>query len=423
MQVSNLGCRGVPSRVTSRRRQACFGDSCLGQRGIQIRFPSSERAGAKVQSDGLRLVVGGTGAEVVVPASSVKSESAYNDDRGLPVTRPSAVTRVTSAPHPGVLDLEPGERVRVRPAREILSTLNERGTLDNLPFMPEMVKYCGQTLTVSKRADKTCGPDHGLRRMQHTVHLSNVRCDGTAHGGCQAACLMYWNEAWLERLPPESADQAERSPNGDAYVADALLPGTTNGDRSQGNGHTWRCQATEVPRASTQLHGWYFDQYARDARNWGLPKVLRVLLVEAFNRAQSLSRRYLPRFLRFRGGQTYPFIAGGLHKGETPSDTLGLQPGDLVRIKSKEEIVRTLDHTNHNRGLSFDTEMVKYCGRIAAVRARVRQLIDEQTGKMIHIKSDCIILEGVICTSDYHRLCPRGIYPYWREVWLEKISK
>jgi hypothetical protein len=320
-----------------------------------------------------------------------------------------------------VLDLTPGERVRVRPAREILSTLDERGTLDNLPFMPEMVKYCGQTLTVSKRADKTCGPDHGLRRMQNTVHLANVRCDGTAHGGCQAACLMYWKEAWLERLAPESAHQTETRPNKDAYVADTLLPGTTNGDGSEGNGDTWRCQATEVRRASTQLHGWHFDQYARDARNWGPPKVLRVLFVEAFNRAQSLSRRYLPRFLRFQAGQTYPFIAGSLNKGETPSAKLDLQPGDLVRIKSKEEIVRTLDHTNHNRGLSFDAEMVKYCGRIATVRTRVQQVIDEETGKMIHIKSDCIILEGVTCTSDYHRLCPRGIYPYWREVWLEKI--
>jgi hypothetical protein len=66
--------------------------------------------------------------------------------------------------------------------------------------------------------------------------------------------------------------------------------------------------------------------------------------------------------------------------------------------------------------------MVRYCGRTASVRARVRRLIDEQTGKMIHIKSACIILEGVTCTADHHRLCPRGIYPYWREVWLEKLS-
>jgi hypothetical protein len=325
--------------------------------------------------------------------------------------------------HSQVLDLDPGESVRVRSAQEIFVTLDDRGMLDNLPFMPEMLQYCGKTLTVSMRADKTCGPDHGLRRMQNTVHLSNVRCSGTAHGGCQAACLMYWKEAWLERVQPRKPPE-DQTPITDeqVFVEETLLPATRASNAADGDAHTWRCQATEVPRASTRLRGFYFDQYARDVRNWGLGKVLRVLAVEAFNRAQSLIRRYLPRFLWFRGGRTYPFIAGTLAKGETPSGTLDLQPGDRVRIKSKEEIVKTLDQTNHNRGLSFDVEMVKYCGRTATVRARVRQLINEETGKMIHIKSDCIILEGMTCTSDYHRLCTRSIFPYWREIWLEKIG-
>jgi hypothetical protein len=36
------------------------------------------------------------------------------------------------------------------------------------------------------------------------------------------------------------------------------------------------------------------------------------------------------------------------------------------------------------------------------------------------MKNPCIVLEGVICKSDYHRLCPRAIYPYWREAWLKR---
>ena len=66
--------------------------------------------------------------------------------------------------------------------------------------------------------------------------------------------------------------------------------------------------------------------------------------------------------------------------------------------------------------------MAKYCGRTARVRARVNHLIEERTGEMIDIKSDCIILEGVVCASDYHRFCTRAIYPYWREIWLERID-
>ena len=41
---------------------------------------------------------------------------------------------------------------------------------------------------------------------------------------------------------------------------------------------------------------------------------------------------------------------------------------------------------------------------------------------MIEINSDCVILEGVVCAADYHRFCPRAIYPYWREVWLERVD-
>ena len=115
-------------------------------------------------------------------------------------------------------------------------------------------------------------------------------------------------------------------------------------------------------------------------------------------------------------------MIGQLEKGKTPSEKLDLQPGDLVRIKSKEEIVATPRHTNRNRGLSFDGEMGDYCGRTARVQARVNHIIEESTGEMVDIKSDCIILEGVVCAGDYHRFCTRAIYPYWREIWLEKVD-
>jgi len=324
-----------------------------------------------------------------------------------------------------ILDLRPGESVRVRNPQEIFDTLDENGTLEKLPFMPEMLRYCGQVLTVTKRADKTCGPDHGLRRMTNTVFLSNVRCDGGAHGGCQAACRLYWKEAWLARVDSAPSSNGHNlGAQQSEFVKRTLLPATARSKAvpTAGSDVVWACQATELPQASTQLHGWHLTQYIADARNWGLVKVARVMLVEVFNRIQSLSRRHLPPYLRFRGGRTYPFIVGTAKKGAASPGKLDLQPGDRVRIRSKEDIVRTLDHTNHTRGLSFDAEMVKYCGRVATVRARVNRLIDEETGRMVHIKTDCIILEGVTCASDYHRLCPRGIFPYWREAWLEKVA-
>jgi hypothetical protein len=109
-------------------------------------------------------------------------------------------------------------------------------------------------------------------------------------------------------------------------------------------------------------------------------------------------------------------------KGATPSAKLDLRPGELVRIKSKREIEVTLDEKQHNRGLFFEGEMARHCGRIARVRGRVERLVDELTGELVEIKSDCIMLEGVVCQGDYHLFCPRGIYSFWREIWLERVD-
>ena len=49
-----------------------------------------------------------------------------------------------------------GDLVEVRSAAEILATLNEQGELDDLPFMPEMLQFCGKRLTVHKVAHKLC---------------------------------------------------------------------------------------------------------------------------------------------------------------------------------------------------------------------------------------------------------------------------
>src|SRR5262245_14478794 len=93
-----------------------------------------------------------------------------------------------------------GARVEVRSAAEILRTLDDDGTLDRLPFMAEMIKYCGGQFTVDARASKVCDTMNGnltSRRISDTVLLSDLRCDGSGHDECQNDCLLYWKEAWL----------------------------------------------------------------------------------------------------------------------------------------------------------------------------------------------------------------------------------
>jgi hypothetical protein len=326
---------------------------------------------------------------------------------------------------PQPLGLNPGEMVRVRSASEIFATLDENGMLDGLPFMPEMVRFCGRTLPVTQRADATCAGDGLVRNMPDTVHLRTVRCDGAFHDGCQAGCLMYWKEAWLERADGAPGKAKPRRPDQDeqAFIDEVLIP-ATRVPRAEGTGpDLYRCQATEIKRASTAINPRDLSQYPRALGNWKLPKVILGTFAAFVNEVLGIWRYRMPRRLWILRGERWPFVLGKLQKGKTPKgEPLDLQPGDLVRIRSKREIVATLDQTNRNRGLLFDHEMARFCGRTARVQSRVSRLIEESNGEMIEIKSDCILLEGVACAGDYHRLCTRGIYSYWREIWLERID-
>jgi len=326
------------------------------------------------------------------------------------------------------LGLQPGDVVRVRSAEEIARTLDADGKLDGLPFMPEMLAYCGRPMSVFKRADKTCAGQGKARRMEDAVHLVGVRCDGSAHGGCQAACLIYWKEAWLERasvngvapsVGANGAAAAAGSSNSAVVTSDRLLPVAATTKPVDGEEVVYQCQATEVVNATRPLPLWEPRQYVQDVRNWGIRKLVRNLVISGFNKWQDFSRRFLPAWLRIRGGQRYPALSG--RQTKTPKETLGLQPGELVRVKSREEILATLDTQNRNRGLMFDVEMLRYCGMTARVKQRIDRIIDEHTGKMIEINSDCVTLEGFVCMADYHRLCTRSVYEYFREIWLERV--
>src|SRR2546423_11255235 len=95
--------------------------------------------------------------------------------------------------------LMPGDVVEVCSAGEILSTLDADGTLDRLPFMPEMLAFCGRQFRVSAQAFKTCVDDAEMRQFDDTVFLEEVRCDGGSHAGCDRGCLIFWKTAWLKR--------------------------------------------------------------------------------------------------------------------------------------------------------------------------------------------------------------------------------
>ena len=315
-----------------------------------------------------------------------------------------------------------GDVVRVRSKDEILATLDADGRLAGHPFMPEMLQFAGRELPIYKIAHKTCdtvNPMADKRKLDHTVHLTGARCDGSAHGGCQAECLLFWREEWLETPAGDQLrpPQQEQSP----VATEATLHEDTVAGVDADGETLYRCSATELVKASTRLPSYEIGQYIEDVRtrNYGLLYVLHGLLILAFNKFQVLSRK-LPRRLRIADGSTYPFYGG---TGPGPkAEPLGLQLGELVEVRSQEEIERTLDANNKNRGLYFDAELLQFCGRRARVVKKIEKIIEEPTGRMLRLR-DCVILEQFVCQGLYHRFCPRAIHIYWREAWLRRVDE
>jgi hypothetical protein len=334
-----------------------------------------------------------------------------------------------------------GDWVEVRSKEEILRSLDCNGRLEGLPFMPQMLEFCGQRFRVYKRAHKACDTvnlEISSRRLAKAVHLE-TRCNGKAYGGCQAACLIFWKEAWLKPVTVPGDSTSVDSP---ATLADSNIQGCTEEDLltatcAKGTSETdttYSCQATLMPAFTTPLSPWDVRQYIEDytSRNVSFRAILEGIVYLTYYHLSLAKRgrlgipaRWLyDKFQRVIGGLPYPRHRGTLAPDEpTPVADLNLQPGDFVRVKSYEDILATLNGYK-NRGMYFDAEMVPYCGGVYRVRTRVTKFINETTGKMATMKTPAVILEGVICKSYYSNcrmFCPRSIYSWWREVWLEKI--
>ena len=315
--------------------------------------------------------------------------------------------------------LRPGDIVEVRSAAEILATLDGGAALDKMPFMPEMISSRRRRYRVSRRVDKICDTiaATGSRRMHATVYLEDLRCDGSGHGGCQAGCKLYWKEAWLRRVDDDSG--AVNSSEGSLANLEHLAHG-----RDANRARAWqasglRSGGAKQPKrfnASTPLKTSNLPQYWRELTN-GNFGLLRFI---------GLAARGFIMEVASRVGLLKPLPLRGPGSQSTPVEPLDLQPGDLVQVRSPTEIAATLDEGGLNRGLSFDREMLPYCGRTFRIKDRVRRIIDDKTGRMLNISKDCLILDGAVCSGERSTgrwFCPREIHAYWREAWLRRVEE
>jgi hypothetical protein len=291
--------------------------------------------------------------------------------------------------------LRPGDEVVVRSEGEIRATLDAFDALDGLPFMPEMLRFCGRRCIVEARADRTVVEKLGVRRMHDTVHLRGLRCDGGGHGGCCRSCLLYWKEAWLRPIDERPAMYGPEPP---ARPLQTLVR------------EGYYCQASHLDRATRARPIIHLGQelrapFTERLSPWVLAQSFGVL---AYDIVRS----------KLVDGLEWNSVRGPCTR--TPTETLGLRPGERVRVKSWPDIQATLNARGHNRGMEFSREMLPYCGKEMVVLRRLERLIRDQSTRLVSVPNT-VILDGAVYKALNRRAVPRREYMFWRECWLERV--
>ncbi len=291
-------------------------------------------------------------------------------------------------------DIAAGRRIRVKAIGRLRATLAPDGTADGLPFMPEMTRYCGYS-GFARPADRICL--NGFRRLDHVFHLDNLRCDGKAHDECDARCLLFWHVSWLEAVDskcPQQKDSEQQS-------LPAASPAISDFSRAEPR---YFCQATAASQLGTPLPlpGPFRLLFEFLHKRIGISDLGR-LCVWAFDYV------LLHLFVKLAGNRR------SVLKGDS-----NVQAGELVRVKSKLKILRTLGPEGRHYGLTVVPDMLRYCGGTYRVAGRVHRIVEPLTGEMREMKNECIVLEGVTCSGG-RSFCSRCEFFFWREAWLERV--
>jgi hypothetical protein len=309
--------------------------------------------------------------------------------------------------------LRAGDWVQALSAEEILATLDSSGALDGLVFMPEMLEFCGRRFQIRGRAEQIVtdgvplpSGESRVRSFKESdvVLLDGLRCSGGYHGGCKRGCMTFWKEKWLRRIAkPAAPCSANLRGHFQHNLAEQL---STSGAPGK-----MYCQSSEIMRATLTI-SWRarMSNSIRNVRN------------RNYSSWQMLGM--LATWVRWKLQQKLTGVYPRGVRKSTPRETLDLQPGELVQVKSLKEIVDTLDKSGKNRGLHFSPDMVPFCGKQLRVRCRTDNLVAEGTGQMRQLK-DTVLLEDSTCNSATYAFggCLRDDFLYWREIWLRRATQ
>src|SRR5262249_23654424 len=150
---------------------------------------------------------------------------------------------------------------------------------------PEMLAMCGQRARVFRCMHRLFDyrKTRRMRHMDGTVLLVGAVCDGSNHGGCEAACHAIWESAWLERVE-SGGDTAAAAVSRDPSEVLTDLGVLQLGTRAP----RYSCQLTQLHAASRPIGNWSSANFLRPLISGNVAAAAFVVgwLTHIFNRLQ-----------------------------------------------------------------------------------------------------------------------------------------
>jgi len=174
----------------------------------------------------------------------------------------------------------------------------------------------------------------------------------------------------------------------------------------------YACQLTQLNAASRPIGPWQVTDFLRPLIAGNVTPAAFVVgwLTHLFNELQHL-----------RQGVSFPAFEVPVREGGSDAQPR-FEAGDQAVVRSSAEIRATLNEQSLHRGLYFEPDMLKHCGRRYCVQAEVTKLIDIVTGEMRTMKTAAYILRDVRFSGERQLFNAQHEPLFWRGIWLQRAD-
>ena len=177
------------------------------------------------------------------------------------------------------------------------------------------------------------------------------------------------------------------------------------------------CQLELAPESTSRLG-------TRDALAYRVRRYGRLFLQKAGKVFADPSVVYRKVTQRLRRAPATPQAGAPARRNRM---TPPLQAGELVRVRSLDEITATLDADGKCGGMAYlGIVMNRYTGRTLRVHRPIDYFFDERNWAMRKLR-DAVLLEGAYCEPPIEAGvqwagCGRSCFLFWKEDWLERVE-